>query len=184
MKQFYTYLHCRPDGMPFYVGKGHDSRRRKRSHEFKSDRNQYYQNIIAKHGAENIVIWKLDCDSEQAAFTLEKYLIAHYRRIGAKLCNLTDGGEGPSGYIQSEETRTKRSLSHKGKKASAETKAKLSAAKMGHSFSDEAIKKMSIAAKLRGNNRKGKGYKHSEAAKAKMSIARKLYYLNKKGDLP
>ena len=25
-KQFYTYLHCKPDGTPFYVGKGHDAR--------------------------------------------------------------------------------------------------------------------------------------------------------------
>lgn len=152
--------------MPFYVGKGMG----KRSHELRATRrSEYHRRVIEKIGVENIIIWKLDCDSEQAAFTLEKYLIAHYRRIGAKLCNFTDGGEGASGCVQSDETRRKKSIGMMGKrtalgtKRTPETRAKMSAWQIGRKMSPEAIAKMS-AAKI--------GRKLSPETCAKLSIAR------------
>ena len=111
MTQFYSYIHCKPDGEPFYIGKG----QRSRSHKLTTGRNHHHKNIVSKYGKENIVIWKFDCDSEQSAFTLEKYLIAHYRRVGIKICNRTDGGEGSTGYIASNETREKQRINLTGK---------------------------------------------------------------------
>ena len=37
----------------------------------------------------------------------EQFWIAYYRFIGCRLCNLTDGGEGHSGLIVSQETKEK-----------------------------------------------------------------------------
>ena len=98
--QFYTYLHCRPDGTPFYVGKG-NNRFGKRSHEFRR-RNQYHQHIVSKYGRENILIYIFPCESEEQAFADEAQQIAQLRQAGYSLCNLTDGGEGSSGRVNTE----------------------------------------------------------------------------------
>lgn len=105
---FYTYLHCRPDGTPFYVGKGSG----KRSHWF-YQRTKHHNHIIAKYGIENIGVFVFPCESEEQAFVDEQHQIAQLRREGAKLCNLTDGGEGKSGFIPSQETRQKMSIASK-----------------------------------------------------------------------
>lgn len=96
---FYAYVHAKPDGRVFYVGKG----KGKRSHELKS-RGVYHQRVIDKVGAENVLIGKLACSSEQIAFDLEKGLIRCFRRMGTSLTNATDGGEGTSGYKHTKET--------------------------------------------------------------------------------
>src|ERR1019366_7111100 len=91
--QFYTYLHCRPNGEPFYVGKGHGVRAKKFS-----KRSDYHKHIVQKHGKENIRIFIFPCDSEQQAFADEIQTIAQLRKEGFNLCNLTDGGEGSTGH--------------------------------------------------------------------------------------
>lgn len=65
-RSFYTYLHCKPNGAPFYVGKGCRSTGGERSHKF-SGRNKHHQNIVAKHGKNNIKIYVFQCNSEQQA---------------------------------------------------------------------------------------------------------------------
>ncbi|MFZ2541952.1 MAG: hypothetical protein WAW75_09310, partial [Gallionella sp.] len=57
--QFYAYIHCKPDGTPFYVGKGANGRINLMK------RGGWHQNIVDKYGAENIARWKFDCESEQ-----------------------------------------------------------------------------------------------------------------------
>jgi hypothetical protein len=108
-KQFYVYLHLRPtnDGVNsvFYVGKG----LKRRATEF-AKRNEYHKRIVSKYGKENIIVRKLLCESEQHAFDLEVQIISILRSIGVKLANATDGGEGTSGYIYSEEMREKASI--------------------------------------------------------------------------
>jgi hypothetical protein len=86
----------------FYVGKGFA----RRAWWFKQGRNPYHRSIIEKHGAENIIVTTHPCVSEEAAFELEKVLIAKYRALGARLANQTDGGEGASGRPVSEKVRT------------------------------------------------------------------------------
>ena len=93
--EFYVYHHKRGDnGRVFYVGKGKGNR------AFQvSSRNRWWKFIANKHGfTSEIIATGL---SEQEAFALEKAEIA---RIGRdKLCNNSDGGEGPAGACHSEE---------------------------------------------------------------------------------
>jgi|WetSurMetagenome_2_1015567.scaffolds.fasta_scaffold75947_2 hypothetical protein len=130
MKTFYTYLHCKPDLTPFYVGKG----TLKRCYEIKRSRNQHHQNIVAKYGQENIHVIVFKKDSEESAFKSEIRLIKMLRNAGFELCNKTDGGEGSSGCKfppKSPEWCANHSAKMKGRKASAETKAKMSVAQTG-----------------------------------------------------
>lgn len=111
MSVFYTYLHCRPDGSPFYVGKGTGRRAR----QFTKHRNNHYKNIVLKYGRANIQIFVFPCDSEEQAFSDEMHHIAQLRSAGYDLCNMTDGGEGCSGSKRSDETRAKMSVAMLGK---------------------------------------------------------------------
>ncbi len=143
MISFYTYLHCKPDGTPFYVGKGHG----KRSHRLRYGRNVHHQRIVAKHGEKNILVYVFPCDSEQEAFDDEIHQIAQLRRDGYELANFSTGGEGPTGTIRSAETRAKLSAVSRCKEP--EVRAKMRAAKLGKKASDETRAKMSAAQKGR-----------------------------------
>ena len=109
---FYTYLHCRPNGDPFYVGKGIKGR----SHNMLKNRNKYHKNVVAKYGEKNIGIYVFPCESEQQAFEDEIRWIAQLRSEGFQLVNMTSGGDGVRGQIVSEETRIKLSIAMKGKR--------------------------------------------------------------------
>jgi hypothetical protein len=89
---FYVYTHARPDGSTFYVGKGTGSR----SRNFKL-RSPWHENIVAKYGADKILVEEFECPDEATAFDLEKFLIKELRVAGSVLVNLSDGGEGPTG---------------------------------------------------------------------------------------
>ena len=184
MNQFYTYLHCRPDGIPFYVGKGCAGRgHSRRSHDFKQNRNQHHRNIVAKHGYENILVYVFPCDSEQQSLADEIQQISQLRRDGYDLCNMTDGGEGISGHQHTIEMRAKIGAASKGNKYalgyrhSSEARAKISAAGVGRKVlvgkkqSLESIAKRS--ASLMGRLSGMLGKKHSEETKKKMSEAKK-----------
>lgn len=141
---FCTYEHTRVDtGAVFYVGKGR-ARRATSVH----GRNDYWKRIVAKAGGFSVRIIAADLDEEMAHF-VEVESIDQCRLIGIRLANLTDGGEGASGCIPSQETRKKMSEAHKGntnmlgKKASAETKLKLSAIHLGKPKSESTRKRMS-----------------------------------------
>lgn len=91
---FCVYIHSKPNGDPFYIGKG----RINRAKEFSvSRRNAHYNNIVSKYGRENIVIKIIPCTNEKEAFELEKVHIIIARMGGYDLANYTDGGEGASG---------------------------------------------------------------------------------------
>jgi len=102
MKQFYVYLHCKPDGTPFYVGKGFGDR----AYDLNPTRrrnNKHHQRIVKKYSKERILIEVQPCINEQEAFELEVLFILSLREDGIELCNFTDGGEGTAGYVYSEE---------------------------------------------------------------------------------
>lgn len=143
---FYTYLHCRPDGSPFYVGKG----RGKRSHNFHS-RNTYHKNIVAKYGRENIGIYVFPCESEEQAHADEIQQITQLRLEGHVLANLCDGGQGQSGNSPTVETRLKISTSNKGKKKAPEHCRQLSLSHVGNKHPAHVRAKISAA--LIGNSR-------------------------------
>jgi len=176
--KFYAYKHIRPDtGKVFYVGKGHGPR----AWDFAA-RNNHHKNIVAKlrrNGMEPIVHIVRDNMSERCAFVLERILIAIYKEEGAKLANLSNGGEGPSGYRHTEEARkkiaeasakrvhtpesiAKRVAKRKGYRPTPETILKLSESHKGYKWTDEQRKNFS---------KSRKGRKHSPEHVAAISKA-------------
>lgn len=149
MKIFYTYIHCKPNGDPFYAGKGFGNR----SHKF-SHRNKHHASVVKKYGRDQIQIHVFPCDSEEQAFADEIQQIAQLQREGYDLVNKTVGGEGASGLVHSEETKAKMSAAHKGlntwmrgRKLSPDTKEKIAVAQRGKAKSPAAIAKFSATRK-------------------------------------
>jgi group I intron endonuclease len=107
--------------------------------------NRPFYNALHKHGWENFT-WKVIYQSKDGEHTLavmENYFITEYRSyIGFDDCNgynLTLGGDGSLGYINSDKTKKKKSESKKGKKRSPmslEQKEKISIAKKGKTWAD------------------------------------------------
>ena len=155
---YYVYIYLDLDNIPFYVGKGKSSRHRVSNHLRKDSPNLLLKNKIRKIGVDNIKIQFLHRNlTEEEAFQKERYWIKYYGRrdLGlGPLCNLTDGGEGTSGRIHSNETKRKIGKGNKGKKISKETRQKLSEAHKGQ---------------IAWN----KGIPHTNSAKQKMRSARK-----------
>lgn len=173
--KFYIYEHVRrSDGLVFYVGKGSGSRLRVTQH-----RNPYWVSVSRKHGWEARVAFRTD--DEDLAFLAEEELIRKRRNDGSPLTNMTDGGEGMSGYVFSEESIRKRVSKTKGKKKpatslalkgvpkSAEHRRNLSLAKLGFRHSEETRNKMSQQRKGQVSSMKGK--KHRAESKAAISAA-------------
>lgn len=132
MKQFYVYIHKKPDGTPFYVGKGTGDR----AYQF-AKRTQWHKNIVAKYGKNNIIVEIVNCLNESQAFDLEKIYIKQFKHDGVCLVNLTDGGEGISGYNHTVEAKKSMSKNRKGKKHTKEHACKIGEKHKGKKISDE-----------------------------------------------
>ncbi|MBB6299931.1 AP2 domain-containing protein [Rhizobium leucaenae] len=107
---FYVYAWLRPCGTPFYIGKG----RGKRAARMK--RGIIFKNIVAKikrDGLEPTIVKLHEGLTEIEAFEIERSEIAKYgrREFGGLLVNLTEGGEGSSGFVYSDSSRAKMSAS-------------------------------------------------------------------------
>lgn len=103
-RDFYVYIWFRPwDGSPCNVGKG----RGKRYREWWRPSNPRLVAIIRKAGGSLPSVIIRDGLTEAEAFETERALIAAIGRKenGGPLANLTDGGEGVSGHLHSEETK-------------------------------------------------------------------------------
>ena len=142
---YYAYVHCRPDNSVFYVGK----RSARRANTIVSKRNRYHQRVVAKYGADNILIGMLECSSEAIAFELEKGLIKCLKNMGVSLTNMTNGGEGQSGVKQHEEWVKKRTGKTVGSHRSQTTKNKMRDKRLGKKASDATKKKLSDIFKKR-----------------------------------
>jgi NUMOD3 motif len=154
---FLTYAHYTPQGRLFYIGKGSSERR---AHYF-GGRNNYWNKVVAKYGKPDVQIlahW----DTEEEALSHEVLLISCFREMGHQLCNITDGGEGTSGYVHTEEHRRKNSLAKLGKPATwnigrkhtEETKLKISIAQTGKIASD---KQRQVASQVHKGNKYSAG---------------------------
>lgn len=147
MNDFYVYTWTRPDtGDVFYVGKG----RGRRDVELKYS-NARFMRIVSKlrrGGLEPVVSRVSEGMTEQEAFRLEVSEIARYGRQdkhSGTLVNLTDGGEGQTGAVVSQEHRAKIAAAHLGKKASAEARLNMSKAQKGRVVSPESRAKISAS---------------------------------------
>lgn len=120
---FYVYEHWRPDkDVCFYVGKGHG----RRAYRFdRGERNGHYNRIadeLARLGMCVEVRMVRHGMTEDEAFNLERERIAFWKSIKIRLVNLTEGGEGSSGFVYSDELRLRRSADMKAANARPETK--------------------------------------------------------------
>jgi hypothetical protein len=169
--RFYTYAYLREDRTPYYIGKGTNKRLYVRGKTDIKPPKDKYRIIYLKQNL-----------TEEEAFKHETYMIAVFGRkdLGTGILhNRTNGGDGSSGVVVSEETKLKMSKTRKGKSFSGEHKRKISEAKKQQT--EETRKKISQA--NRGKKRseeqrklmseRVKGRKHSEETKKKMSEKRK-----------
>lgn len=117
---FYLYEMINPNkGLPFYVGKG-KLNRYTNHFNFNSSKNHYkintIKNILSKN--EKVIIKIIfRSDDELLVLKKENELVLKYGRLNngtGILTNLTDGGEGLSGFIPSDELRKRWSESRKG----------------------------------------------------------------------
>jgi hypothetical protein len=143
MRLFGAYIHAKPDGTPFYVGKGREERAKRLD---ASHHNKHHSRIVHKYGKENISIGFIPCSSEQNAFDLEIGIIKCLRRSGVVLANITSGGEGVSGP-KSKEHIEKLAASlrgrvgtFKGRNHSEETRAKISRINKGRVSPRKGVK--------------------------------------------
>lgn len=117
--RFYVYLHLKPSGEIFYVGKGTGKRAWSRNL-----RNRHWRYVVAFY--DFVVQIHTDNLTEEQAFELEKQLIKHYKKTTI-LTNVTDGGGGVSGshvnlgVPKTELHKEKLRQVNKGKKQSKET---------------------------------------------------------------
>jgi hypothetical protein len=127
---YYVYAYLREDDSPYYIGKGTGDRAWRTSGR-----------TINRPKDKSRIVMLAENLTEPEAFELEMQKIAEYGRKDngtGILRNLTDGGDGASGAVVSEETKAKISESKRGanhpqygKPLSEETKRKLSEANSG-----------------------------------------------------
>lgn len=109
------------DGQLRYIGKSSSGLRRPRMHSCPSvlarercHRSSWIKALLGAGVRPEIRILE-EHDSEANLNSAEVRLIAFHRSIGARLTNMTDGGEGATGAKKSEETRAKLSVALRGK---------------------------------------------------------------------
>jgi hypothetical protein len=104
-RDFYVYVIFKPDGVPCYVGKG--CRGRWKQH-VKNSHNKSLRDLFKANP--NLEIRKVHKSlTNEEAVAIEMQLIASIGRVefGGTLVNLTNGGEGTTGWIPTVETRAK-----------------------------------------------------------------------------
>lgn len=136
MNTFYVYALFRENGVPFYIGKGQGDRWLVHEYHARATKRRDARcSIIRRMQSAGRDVPKIKLHEGLTEATACAYEIALIAAIGrdnvGPLVNLTDGGEGKSGWVTSPETR-----------------AKIGAANRGRIRTPEAIEKTAV--KLRG----------------------------------
>ena len=165
-----------PDGIKQlrYVGKTDNLDRRFRTHLSRARHGvtthccNWIQQLLAVRAIPTIEL--LETITQVAAADKEREWISYLRTLGCPLTNLTDGGEGVTGYRPSLEARMKRSAALMGNKNGVGNKNCLGKKNaLGCHRSDEAKLKISAA---NTGNKPFLGRHHSDEAKARQSAAK------------
>jgi hypothetical protein len=160
---YYTYAYLRKDRTPYYIGKGKENRAYVRSGR-----------SIRPPKDKSIIIILKTFILEEEAFRHEVYMIAVFGRkdLGTGILhNKTNGGEGSSGGIISEETKEKLRSANMGKQLSDETKRKIGDVGKGREHTKETKRKMSD--NQIGENNSFYGKFHSDLTKQKIAAVSK-----------
>ena len=162
-----------------YVGKAANVRQRWNVHKSKARQVNFkypLHHAISKYGIENFSItilysYELEADSLER----ERQLISQFKIDGYCLYNITDGGEGTSGWKASDATKKKMSVAASGKEFTEEHRRNLSLSKQnfvpwnkGKPHTEVTKKKIGLANKGRSFSL---GRKHSEETKLKISLS-------------
>ena len=156
-EMYYTYAYLREDGTPYYIGKG-KAQRINQPHGKPCNRPPLDRRIKLKTNL-----------TEEEAFRHEEYMIALYGRLDLGtgiLYNKSDGGEGKSGLVHTQETREKMSMAGKGKKKPP-----------GHG------EKVSKARKGKPSPLRGRVMPEEHKRKIGNSHAKEYKFINPEGDL-
>jgi hypothetical protein len=147
MERYYIYEHVRLDrNEVFYVGKGTVKKTNPygRSQE-KSRRSDLWKKVINKTDYEIRIVF--EDEDEKVVFSKEVELIKLYGRKDLSLgplVNFTDGGDGTSGAIRSDEFKKKVSNFHSNKKVSNETKLLIQEKRKNQVMTKEHCKNISL----------------------------------------
>jgi group I intron endonuclease len=169
-----------------YIGKTIQSLKRRKTEHLSYSRREkgnIFHRAIKKYGEENFK-WEViaESNSEIELNELEKKYIKEFDSKNRKKgYNLTDGGEGLSGYCYSEEQKKNISLKSKGRKWSEDSKKRMSLKMKGFIFSEDRNKKISIALKgkkkteehIENFKKSRSGYRPTEETKRKTSASLK-----------
>ena len=177
----YAYLHAIPGTTDasgvYYVGKGDLKRSRQVTRNRARYPNLAQLAVVQAHGAENILVGRLACSTDAAAFELEAGLIKCLSRMGAPLCNKGAGGaKSAVGVIRTAAHKAAISAAQKGKTMSDAQRAQVSAVHKGKTISDAhkaAISAVNKGKKLSDAHKAAllathKGRKHTQEAMEKM----------------
>lgn len=130
----YIYEHRRQDtGAVFYVGKGTFRKNRPRRYErlvSTADRSVYWQRVVSKAGGFTSEV-VAHAKTREDACDIEIQRIAFAKRLGWRLVNLTDGGEGRRNGVVTEAERQKRRIAASGPRSEAWKQAMRAARKNG-----------------------------------------------------
>jgi len=129
MSEFFAYVHCDKNLVPFYVGRGTYHRA-----TTKSKRSESYNAKKSEIGAKNIQIGYMECSTLEASCELEAGLIKCLTRMGVELTNRAKGGLGGGSFERTAEQNIAMSEATKGKVNSEETKRKMALGKMGNQW--------------------------------------------------
>lgn len=161
-RDFYVYVIFRSDGRPCYVGKGRGGRWK--SHAYKST-NIHLRRLYAKAASALPAIKVREHLTEFDALRTEVALIAAIGRgERGPLVNLTNGGDGISGHIHTDECKSRISAATAGKPKHAGFGKLISLRQKGIPKSDAHCIAIGTAAR---------GRKHSEETKARIGNTQK-----------
>lgn len=187
VKNYYVYMLFNVINGKIYIGKTNNIIKRKSCHFRLAERGKHkttrqyslIHSAISKYGKDNFEFKIIQSfNSEEESLSSEKYWISYFQTNAAKYgsffgYNLTDGGEGASGRVTSEETKKKLSLIFSGTNnpnygvpLSQEVKNKISKAQIGKAISDSTKEKYK---QRMLNNNPFLGKKHSDTTKLIMS---------------